>query len=110
MIKKTDGKRTACGDRCLPSTVDHPDDVSVHASKDAATGRIAIVMINKRGAIGAKVSLKLATAVPEQEPAFYEYGPADPGCIGQLPTRKISGDTIAIDLPAMTALRFDLLP
>ncbi len=110
MFRNPDGRHTAVGDRCLPSSVDRADDVSVHASKDAASGRIAVVMVNKRGATGAKVALKLSSAVPAQEPAFYEYGPADPGCIGLLPKRTVSGDTIAIELPAMTALRFDLMP
>jgi hypothetical protein len=110
MFRNPDGKQTAFGDRYLEGKVDAPTDVSVHAAKDSKTGRLTFVLVNKRAAKDAKVTLKLSKRVPEQEAAFYEYSAADRFSIGQLPPRKVGGDKIEVDLPSMSVLRFDLKP
>jgi hypothetical protein len=83
--------------------------VSVHASRDTKTGRLSFVLVNKRAAKPAKVSLSLTQAVPEQDLLVYEYSGADAYIIGELPARKVSGQAIQIDLPPMSVQRFDLL-
>ena len=107
LYRNPDGRHTSFGDRYLPAKVSAPDDVSVHAAKDTKTGRLTFVLVNKRAAKGAKVTIKLAAPVPEQEVTPYEYSPADRRAIGQLPGRKVSGKTIETDLPAMSVLRFE---
>ena len=72
--------------------------------------RLTFVLINKRVAKHASVTLELSKAVPEQQVALYEYSNADRFAIGRLPARKVSGRSIAIDLPAFSAIRFDLKP
>jgi hypothetical protein len=89
---------------------DAPLDVSIHAARDTKTGHITFVLINKRGAKDAKVTLKLSQAIPAQEVAMYEYGTADRSVIGKLPAQKLAGDKLEIDLAAMSVLRFDLKP
>ena len=87
-----------------------PDDVSVHAARDSETGRLSFVLVNKRAAKGARVALELAEPVREQELVVYEYSSADRGAIGRRPSRTVSGRRIALDLPPMSVLRFDLTP
>ena len=87
-----------------------PDDVSVHAARDAKTNRLTFVLVNKRAGRSAKVTLKLAAPVPPQDVTPYEYGTADRAAIGQLPARRVAGQAIEMDLPAMSVLRFDLKP
>lgn len=110
MFRNPDGKHTVFGDRYLPANCEAPLDVSVHAAKDSKTGRITFILINKRGAKDAKVTLKLSAALPEQDVDMYEYGTADKAAIGKLPARKVQGDRLEIDLPAMSVLRFDVKP
>jgi hypothetical protein len=110
MFRNPDGKFTAFGDRYLPSTCSAPEDVSVHAAKDAKSGKLTFVLIHKRVTKGAKVTLKLSAPVPEQEVTFYEYGSADRLCIGQLPARKIGGDKIEVSVPPFSVVRFDVKP
>jgi len=110
MLRNPDGKFTSFGDRYLPAKVDAPTDVSVHTARDSASGRISFVLVNKRGAKDARVTLKLNKPIPEQKAVFYEYSAADRRAIGQLPAHKVGGDRIAIDLPAMSVLRFDVVP
>jgi len=110
MFRNPDGQHTAFGDRCLPVAASAPFDVSVHTARDSKTGRLTFVLINKRVAKDARVRLKLSKPVAEQEVAFYEYSAADRFAIGQLPARKLSGDTLDIPLPAFSVVRFDLRP
>jgi hypothetical protein len=110
MFRNPDGKFTAFGDRYLPSKVSAQDDISVHAAKDSKTGQLSFVIVNKRAAKDAKLTLKLSKAVPEQDVTVYEYSNADRNCIGQLPARKVSGESIELDVPSMAVLRFDLKP
>ena len=110
MFRNPDGKRTAFGDRYLPSTCSAPDDVSVHVAKDTKSGKLTFILVNKRVAKGAKVALKLSAPVPEQDVAFYEYSNADRFCIGQHPARKVSGDQFEVALPPFSVVRFDVKP
>jgi hypothetical protein len=110
LYRNPDGRKTAFGDRDLPGKVDAPTDVSVHAAKDSKTGRLAFILVNKRAAKDARVTLKLKKSVPQQEVVFYEYSGADRFSIGQLPARKVGGDKIEVDLPSMSVVRFDLKP
>jgi hypothetical protein len=108
--RNPDGKHSAFGDRLLPSTVSAPTDVSLFAGKDAKSGKLSLVLVNKRAGKSARVALTLPRALPAQDVVAYEYSGADPGCIGQLPPRHVVGERIGIDLPAMSALRLDLQP
>ena len=110
MFRNPDGKHTAFGDRYLSGKVSAPDDVSVHSARDSKSGNLSFILVNKRAAKGAKVSLKLSSPVPEQEATIYEYSAAGRHAIGLLPGRRISGDTIDLDLPPLSVLRFDLKP
>lgn len=110
MYRNPDGKHTQWGDRYLPSTVSMPNDVSLHASRDAASGRLSLIVINKRAAKGAHVTIKLSGKIPEQEVTPWEYGAADQYCIGLLPARKVGGDQLTIELPPLSVQRIDLTP
>ena len=110
MYRNPDGQNTAFGDVYLPGAVSAPDDVSVHAARASDAGRLTFVMVNKRAAKPARVTLKLSRPVPAQEVTVYEYSAADAGSIGRLPSRTMSGDSLTVDLPAMSVLRFDLKP
>jgi hypothetical protein len=110
LYRNPDGKHTAFGDRYLPVRVSAPTEVSVHTARDSKTGRLTFVLINKRVAKHATVALELSRAVPEQQVAVYGYSNADRFAIGKLPTRKISGRSVEIDLPAFSVIRFDLEP
>ena len=96
MFRNPDGQNTAFGDRYLPIKASAPADVSVHAARDSKTGRLTFVLINKRVAKDARVTLKLSKRVPEQEVVFYEYSGADRFAIGQLPPRKLVGDALDV--------------
>ncbi|KPK63332.1 MAG: hypothetical protein AMK73_05225 [Planctomycetes bacterium SM23_32] len=110
MFRNPDGRHTAFGDVYLPSEVSAPSDVSVHAARDSATGRLTFVLVNKRAAKPARVTLKLSRPVPAQDVTVYEYSAADKACIGKLPPRQVQGENLTVDLPAMSVLRFDLAP
>jgi len=110
MFRNPDGQNTAFGDRYLPVTASAPFDVSVHAARDTKSGRLTFVLVNKRVAKDARVTLKLSKRVPEQEAVFYEYSGADRFAIGQLPARKLGGDSLVVPLPAFSVVRFDLKP
>jgi photosystem II stability/assembly factor-like uncharacterized protein len=110
MYRNPDGKGTAFGDRYLPAKVSQPTDVSVHAARDEKSGRLTFIVINKRLDQDAKLTLKLARAIPEQDVTVYEYSRADRFAIGQLPARKMGGQTVDVDLPAFSVLRFDVRP
>jgi hypothetical protein len=110
LFRNPDGHHTAFGDRYLPAKVSSPDDVSVHAARDGKSGRLTLVLVNKRAAKGARVTIELAAPVPAQDVTPYEYGAVDRTAIGQLPARKVSGRVIDVDLPAMSVLRFDVKP
>ncbi|MGB8355995.1 MAG: glycoside hydrolase family 44 protein [Chthoniobacteraceae bacterium] len=110
MFRNPDGRHTAFGDTYLPSTVSAPDDISVHAARDSATGRLTFVLVNKRVAKAAKVTIKLSAPVKSQDVTFYQYSGFDRLCIGQLPVQKVVGSAVAVDMPALSVLRFDLAP
>jgi photosystem II stability/assembly factor-like uncharacterized protein len=110
MYRNPDGKHTAWGDVDLPTTVDHQDDVSVHAARDSASGRVSLILVNKRALKSARVTVKLSKTVAAQSATVWEYGISDTTCIGALPALPITGDTITIDLPAMTVRRLDFKP
>jgi hypothetical protein len=110
MFRNPDGRHTAFGDVYLSAEVSAPDDVSVHTGRDSATGRLTFVLVNKRAAKSARVTLKLSESVPAQAVTAYEYSATDRGCIGTLPERTVEGDSLTVDLPAMSVLRFDLQP
>jgi hypothetical protein len=107
IFRNPDGKFTAFGDRYLPSEVSAPDDVSVHAAR-AADGKVTFVLINKRAKKGARLTVKLSKAVPSQTVALYEYSSVNSKCIGLLPDMTVGGDSITINLPPMSVLRFDV--
>ena len=110
LYRNPDGEHTAFGDRYLPVGGSAPFDVSVHAARDTATGRITFVLINKRVRKDARLTLTLSKPVPEQDIVVYEFSGRDRFALGQHPARKVSGASIVIDLPAFSALRFDLKP
>lgn len=110
MFRNPDGKYTAFGDQYLPSKVSAPDDVSVHTARDKATGRLTFILVNKRGAKDSKVTLKLSKPIKEQETTPYEYSATSRWAIGQLPAMKVGGESITVELPAMSVIRFDLNP
>ena len=110
MFRNPDGKHTAWGDLVLPTTVDAKDDVSVHAARDSASGRISLMLVNKRATKPAKVTIHLSKAVSAQSATVWEYGVADSGCIGALPPLPLTGDTLTVELPAMTVRRIDFMP
>jgi len=110
MFRNPDGKHTAFGDTYLPSKVSAPDDISVHTAKDSATGRLTFIVVNKRAGKAAKLSIKLSAPVKSQDVVFYEYSAADRLAIGQLPTRKVVGDTVSVDMQPLSVVRFDLAP
>ena len=111
MYRNPDGKHTVWGDHYLTSSVSAPDDVSVHASRDSATGRLSLILVNKRATKGARVTLSLGTTnIPEQAVAPWEYSGTDQFCIGQLPSRTVSGNHLTIDLAPLSVQRLDLLP
>lgn len=108
MLRNPDGQHTAFGDRYLPCKCSAPDDISVHAARDTKTGKLTFVLVNKRAAKDARVTLNLSAPVPAQDVTLYEYSDVDRFTIGELPARKLSGRQIQVDLPRMTVLRFDL--
>ena len=110
MFRNPDGQHTVFGDRYLPSNVSAPTDVSVHAARDTATGRLTFILVNKRAATGARVTVKLNAALPAQAVTLYEYSRADRFAIGELPTQQIAGRTITVDLPPLSVVRFDAQP
>lgn len=110
MYRNPDGRHTAFGDRYLPVQVSAPLDVSVHAARDTASGRLSVVLINKRAARDARVTLNLSKAVPEQNVVVYEYRDVDRFAIGQWPARRLGGRQVVINVPALSVLRFDLQP
>ena len=110
LYRNPDGRHTAFGGRYLPVKASAPHDVSVHAARDMKTGRLTFVVINKRVAKEARLTLTLSQPVPEQDVALFEFSGRDHFAIGQLPRRKVSGKAITLDLPAFSALRFDLKP
>ena len=110
MFRNPDGNHTAFGDRYLPATVSAPTDVSVHAARDSQTGRITLVLVNKRAAKDAQVTLKFSEAVPRQDVTVYEYSAADRFAIGRRPVQTVAGHALTVDLPSLSVLRFDLNP
>jgi len=110
MFRNPDGKHTEFGDRYLGVSVSAPDDVSVHAARDSASGRLTFILVNKRAAKGAKVKLNLNRRLPEQKVVLYEYSAADRFCIGRQPERTVGGNAIVVDLPPMSVVRFDAKP
>jgi hypothetical protein len=110
LYRNPDGKFTAFGDKYLPATVNAPTDVSVHAARDRKSGKITLVLINKRAAKDASVTLKFNQPLPDQEVVPYEYSAADRMAIGQLPPVKIGGSAVTMALPAMSVMRFDVKP
>jgi hypothetical protein len=110
MFRNPDGQHSAFGDRYLPSTVSAPEDVSVHAAKDTKSSKLSFVLVNKRAAKSAKVALKFTAPVPSQDVTVYEYSNADRLVIGQFQPQKVAGEKMALELPAMSVLRFDLKP
>ncbi len=110
LYRNPDGQHTLFGDRYLPTTCDHADDVSIHAAKDAKTGRPTLMLVNKRSGKDARVKLTFKRGLPPQDFIAYEYGEPDPFCIGQLPAQHAEGQEITIELSAMSVKRFDLVP
>ena len=110
MFRNPDGRHTAFGDRYLPAKVNAPTDVSVHTAKDSKTGKLTFVLVNKRAAKDAKVTLKINQSVPKQDVTVYEYSAADRFVIGQRPSQMMEGTTVTVDLPSLSVLRFDLKP
>ena len=108
MFRNPDGLGTAFGDRYLPGRVSAPDDVSVHAARSSKDGRVTVVMVNKRAARDAQVTIKLGKAIPKQQVVMYEYSQADRLAIGRLPVRTLGGDTLTVEIPAMSVKRFDI--
>lgn len=106
--RNPDGRHTAVGDHYLPTRVSAPDDVSVHALRDAANARLSLVLVNKRAAQPARVTLDLGRALARQTATIYEYSAADRFALGQWPARTVEGRSLSLDLPAMAALRVDL--
>jgi len=116
-VPSPDGQHTAFAGRYPPVQARAPFDVSVHAARDSRVpgagdgrGRLTFVLVNKRVAKHASVTLKPSKRVPEQEVVFYEYSGADRFAIGQLPARKLGDSLTIIPLPAFSVLRFDLKP
>ena len=110
MFRNPDGQHTAFGDRYLPAKVSAPTDVSVHTARDTVTGKLTFILVNKRAATGAKVTLKLNAALSAQAVTMYEYSRADRFAIGELPAKHIEGRTFTVDLPPLSVVRFDAQP
>jgi hypothetical protein len=108
LLRNPDGAHTAVGDRYLEAKVSAPDDVSVHTYRDGKTGRVSFVLVNKRAAKDARVTINLAQPIPEQAAISYEYSAVDRLAIGQLPSRQVGGKVIAVELPRMSAVRLDV--
>ena len=108
MFRNPDGKHTAFGETYLPAINSAPEDVSIHAARDTAGRKLTLILINKRGAKPAKLTLKFKTALPDQEATVYEYSDADPKQIKSLPAIKIGGNTIEMDLAPMSVRRIDV--
>lgn len=110
LLRNVDGKGLAVGDRYLPASVSAPDDVSVHAYRDAKTGRLSLLLVNKRAARPARVTVKLPAALPAQSVEAWEYAAVDMRCIGRLPARQVAGASLVVDLHPMSVQRLDLKP
>lgn len=110
LLRNPDGKFTAVGDRYLPTRLSAPEDVSVHAYRDRHSGRVSFVLVNKRARQDSRVTLQFSRPVREQEVISYEYSGRDRFAIGRLPPRRGGGRSLAVDLPAMSAVRLDLIP
>jgi hypothetical protein len=108
IFRNPDGKHTAFGDTFLPAVCSAPEDVSIHAARDSASGKLTLVLINKRGTKPAKLTLKFKTALPEQEATIYEYSDADMKEIKALPAIKVGGETIEMELAPISVRRIDL--
>lgn len=108
MFRNPDGRHTVFGDQYLPAMVSMPDDVSVHAARDSKSGRLTFILVNKRATKGTRVNLKLNAPLPAQDATLYEYSAADRYAIGQLPTQKVQGDSINVNLPPLSIVRFDV--
>jgi photosystem II stability/assembly factor-like uncharacterized protein len=108
LFRNPDGKHTAVGDRYLPSTCSAPEDVSVHTFGDPRDGRVSVVLINKRAAKDARVTVRFTRAVPAQDATVYEYSGADRFSLGQWPARHVEGRAMTLDVPAMSAVRVDV--
>lgn len=107
LLRNPDGKHTAVGEQYLPSTCSAPTDVSVHTYR-AADGRLSFVLINTRAAKDARVTLRLAQPIPAQDATVWEYSGVDRFSLGQWPAKRVEGRTIALDVPAMSAVRLDV--
>jgi len=107
MFRNPDGKFTAFGNYYLPSVVSHPEDVSVHAAR-ADDGRITFVLVNKRAKKGVKLTIKLDKEIPSQTIPVYEYSKVNLRCIGRLPDLKVGGNSISLEIPPMSVMRFDV--
>ena len=57
--------------------------MSLHAARDSKTGRVTVVLVNKRAAKGACVTLNFNAPMPPQKLVVYEYSAANKHCIGQ---------------------------
>jgi len=110
LFRNPDGKHTAFGEKYLPVSGDHGEDVSIHAAKDSTTGRISFILVNKRVAKDAKVKLTFKRDVKAQDCIAYEFSGVDRFCIGQLPPQHVEGREVTVELPAMSAKRFDVMP
>jgi hypothetical protein len=108
MFRNPDGRHTVFGDRCLASRTSAPDDVSVHAARDGKTGRVTLVLVNKRAAKGARLALSFNASLPQQKVVVYEYSAANKHCIGQWPEQTVGGAALRLDLPPLSVLRLDV--
>ena len=108
MLRNPDGKHTEIGDLFLPAKVSRPDDVQAFVTRSAKDKtKLSFVFLNKRAKKGARVKLNLSANLPDQTVVPYELSAKNPKAIGELPARKVGGNSIEIELPPMSVLRFD---
>lgn len=97
------------GDQYLPSTCSAPEDVSVHAIKDGASGKVSLILINKRGRKPAHLIISLKQPLPKQQAHAWRLDDVDAKAL-KPSELALGGERLEFDLPPISATRVDLAP
>ena len=108
MFRNPDGKHTAVGDRFIAADVSKFSNVSVYVFKDPKKKIASFILLNKKAARDAVITIDLKGSVPDQQASAWEFSRANMKAIGELPPFKVGGSSMTVKLPAMSVLRIDV--
>ncbi len=92
----------------MPAKVSRPDDVQAFVTRSTKDKtKLSLRVLEQASEEGARVKLNLSAPLPDQAVTPYELSSKNPKAIGELPARKVGGNSIEIELPPMSVLRFD---